>query len=63
MSLLTTNVSHWPRADEPWTRADLFFLADAVEHGMPFADVAGFLSRTETEVREKSKYYLRARGA
>jgi hypothetical protein len=60
MSLLTNNGSQWPAADEHWAKADLFFLADALAHGMPFADVAGFLGRTEIEVREKSKYYLRA---
>ena len=63
MSLLAENGSQWSRADQPWARADLFFLADAVAHGIPFADVAGFLGRTEIEVRQKSKYYLRARGA
>jgi hypothetical protein len=63
-SLLTNNGSHWPCTDQLfWSKADLFFLADAVAHGMAFADVVGFLGRTEMQLREKSKYYLRARGA
>jgi hypothetical protein len=41
--------------DEPWLKADLFFLLTALEQGMPFAHVAGFLCRTEHEVREKAK--------
>jgi hypothetical protein len=31
---------------------DLFFLRNSLEHGMSFAEVAGFLRRTEDEVRE-----------
>jgi hypothetical protein len=53
----TTNQS-----GETWARADLFFLKDALEHGMSFADVAGFLGRTELEVREKADI-TSARGA
>ena len=41
--------------DEPWLKADVFFLLTALEQGMPFAHVAGFLCRTEHEVREKAK--------
>jgi hypothetical protein len=40
---------------EPWDRADLFFLADAIARGMSIAEVAAFLGRTEEEVRERSK--------
>jgi hypothetical protein len=40
---------------EPWFKADVFFLLTALEQGMPFAHVAGFLRRTEHEVREKAK--------
>jgi hypothetical protein len=41
----------------PWEKADLFFLRDAVNRGMPHAKIAGFLGRTETEVREKSRSF------
>jgi len=33
----------------------------ALEHGMSFAEVAGFLRRTEDEVREKVKELNRVR--
>ena len=36
----------------PWSKADLFFLMDSLDHGMPIAVVAGFLCRTVDEVRE-----------
>ena len=38
---------------EPWLKTDVFFLLLA--QGMPFAQVASFLCRTEHEVREKAK--------
>src|SRR5262245_45547879 len=38
-----------------WSPADLFFLKDALERGMTFGDVAGFLSGGEAEVRNKAK--------
>jgi hypothetical protein len=38
-----------------WPRADLFFMKDALDRGMSYAEVAGFLSRTEEEVREQSE--------
>jgi hypothetical protein len=38
-----------------WARADLFFLKDSLERGMSLAEIAGFLRRTEDEVREKSE--------
>ena len=43
------------RADmgKPWARADLFFLKDSLERGIPLAEIAGFLRRTTDEVREK----------
>ena len=44
----------WPPG-EHWDKADLLFLENAVARGMPFSEVAGFLCRTEEEVREKSK--------
>ena len=40
---------------KPWERADLFFLKDSLERGMSLAEIAGFLSRTADEVREKAK--------
>jgi hypothetical protein len=46
---------------EPWSSADLFFSMYALEHGMSFAEVAGFLRRTEDEVREKAKEVNRKR--
>jgi hypothetical protein len=39
--------------------ADLFFLKNALEHGMTFAKVAAFPSRDEDEVREKAKQMKR----
>jgi hypothetical protein len=42
-------------AAEPWVKADLFFLCDTLGRGMSFAEVAGFLRRTENEVRNKAK--------
>jgi predicted transcriptional regulator len=39
----------------PWEKVDLFFLRDAVKSGMPYAKIAGFLGRTEADVREKSR--------
>src|SRR5690349_268007 len=38
----------------PWTRADLFFLTDALARGMSIQDVAGFLNRTEDEIRDQA---------
>jgi hypothetical protein len=46
---------------EPWARADLFFLRDALARGMSFLDVARYLRRTEHEVRERSKEMRRKR--
>jgi hypothetical protein len=41
--------------DEWWSPSDLFFLKDALERGMAFTEVAGFLCRDEDEVRKKAK--------
>lgn len=46
---------------EPWPKADLFFLRDALTHGMPPADVARYLRRTEDEVRERGRGMPRRR--
>jgi hypothetical protein len=40
---------------EPWAKADLLFLRDALAHGMSPLDIARYLRRTEDEVREKSE--------
>jgi hypothetical protein len=39
----------------PWCNQDLFFLEHSVRRGRSVAEVAGFLSRHECEVREKAK--------
>ena len=41
--------SKGPQRNEPWTNADLLFLKDSLAHGMSYAEVAGFLGRTEEE--------------
>jgi hypothetical protein len=38
-----------------WCNQDLFFLTDALRRGMSFAQVAGFLDRDQSEVRDKAK--------
>jgi hypothetical protein len=52
-SVFTNAPPGW--AGEPWVKADLFFLQDSLRHGMSFPEVAGFLRRTEGEVRDKAK--------
>jgi hypothetical protein len=47
--------------DEWWPPSDLFFLNHALEHGMTHAEVAGFLSRDEDEVRKKAKQMKKSR--
>jgi hypothetical protein len=44
-----------PGSGEPWSKPDLLFLQDALRRGLSFAQVAGFLRRTEDEVRQKAK--------
>jgi AraC family transcriptional activator of tynA and feaB len=39
---------------QPWSKTDLFFLVDSLQHGRSFHEVAGFLRRDEDEVREKA---------
>jgi hypothetical protein len=36
--------------EQPWLRADLFFLDHALRHGMSVEEVAGFLGRSRDEV-------------
>jgi hypothetical protein len=45
--------------DEYWVPSDLLFLKLALQHGMTHAEVAGFLSRNEDEVRIKAKQMKR----
>jgi hypothetical protein len=56
LSFMTSAQQSW---DEYWLPSDLFFLRDALGHGMTFAEVAGFLSRDEDEVRKKAKQMKR----
>jgi hypothetical protein len=44
-----------PGSRQPWSQADLFFLGDALRRGLSLAQVAGFLGRTEDEVRQKAQ--------
>jgi hypothetical protein len=41
--------------EQPWVRADLFFLNHALRHGMSVEDVAGFLGRSKHEVRIQAR--------
>ena len=40
---------------EPWSKADLFFLKDSLQRGMPIEEVAAFLGRDAHEVRAKAQ--------
>jgi hypothetical protein len=40
---------------EPWSKADVFFLEDALRRGMSAQDIAGFLRRTVDEVQAKGR--------
>ena len=42
-------------AGKPWDHQDLLFLKDALQRGMSHADAAGFLGRTEEEVRARAE--------
>jgi hypothetical protein len=42
-------------AGRPWKSHDVFFLEDALARGMSYAEVAGFLGRSEEEVRAKAE--------
>ena len=43
------------RLGQPWDKADLLFLHDALRHGMSAENVAGFLGRTADEVRDEAQ--------
>ena len=40
---------------QAWPKSDLLFLSLSLRNGMPIAEAAGFLARSEDEVREKSE--------
>jgi hypothetical protein len=40
-------------AQQAWPKSDLLFLNLSLQNGMPISEVAGFLARSEDEVREK----------
>jgi hypothetical protein len=44
-----------PSRMQRWLKSDLLFLKLSLDRGMPVAEVAGFLARTEGEVREKAE--------
>jgi hypothetical protein len=44
-----------PSRMQRWLKSDLLFLKLSLDRGMPVAEVAGFLARTESEVREKAE--------
>ena len=44
-----------PEVPQAWPKSDLLFLTLSLRNGMPVAEVAGFLGRSEDEVREKSE--------
>jgi hypothetical protein len=45
-------VSERSNAGKPWDSQDLLFLKDALRRGMSHAEAAGFLGRTEEDVRQ-----------
>jgi hypothetical protein len=47
--------------EEPWSNADLLFLASALGRGVSLAESAGFLRRTEEQVRKQSELMSSAR--
>jgi len=43
-----------PKTDKEWSKKDLFSLRNRIEHGRTVAHIATFLTRTETEIRDKA---------
>jgi hypothetical protein len=39
----------------PWSKDYIFFLEDMLRRGSSFAEIAGFLQRSELEISEKAK--------
>ena len=50
-----SQLDRYAEYEVPWEKTDLFFLRDAVERGMSYAQIASFVGRTVAEVREKSR--------
>src|SRR4051812_43626356 len=50
---METTRANFP-AGMAWERADLFFLSDALARGMSIRELAGFLNRSEDEVRQQA---------
>jgi hypothetical protein len=50
-----TDAKGAPISGVPWEDADLFFLNNALRHGMSVEEVAGFLGRTVDQVRAKTR--------
>ena len=42
-------------SNSSWCPQDLFFMGNSIRRGSSFGEVAGFLSRTEEEVRRKAE--------
>jgi hypothetical protein len=51
----TDNRIRLPSQTQQWLKSDLLFLKLSLQSGMHLAEVAGFLARTEDEVREKAE--------
>jgi len=49
-----------PEVPQAWPKSDLLFLTLSLRNGMPVREVAGFLGRSEDEVREKSEELRRS---
>jgi hypothetical protein len=49
-----TDAKGVPATDVGWEKADLFFLLNALRHGMSIEEAAGFLGKSVDEVREKA---------
>ena len=50
-----TGVAKALQTGDPWEKADLFFLDNALRRGMSVEDVAAFLGRPVDEVRAKAR--------
>jgi len=48
---------------DPWSEMDVWELKNSMEYGRSFAEVAGFLYRDESEVRQMAKALGVAEGA
>jgi hypothetical protein len=50
----TTSRAIFLTGDTRWDKEDLLFLRDAFARGMSIQDLAGFLNRSEDEVRQQA---------